>query len=175
MTLKRNIMILGSALFIGLSVPVNAQSAQDQVVRQLQKQGYDTFRVSRTLLGRVRIVAKGAPGNREIVLNPATGSILRDYASRPETPRSDGGPSVGQISAPPSASRSDPTPGISSGPSGGSPSGSGPSPSGGRDSDHDDHDDHDGGDDHGGDDRGDDHSGRGRGGDDSDHGDDGHD
>lgn len=58
----------------------SAQSPADSVVQQLREQGYVEFAVSRTLLGRTRVTAI-APngGQREIVFNPATGEILRDY------------------------------------------------------------------------------------------------
>ncbi len=57
-----------------------AQSETDSVVRQLRDQGYVEFTVSRTLLGRTRVLALDPDGGRrEIVFNPATGEILRDY------------------------------------------------------------------------------------------------
>ncbi len=58
-----------------------AQSPADAVVQQLREQGYVEFAVTRTLLGRVRVVALAPDGEqREIVFNPATGEILRDYS-----------------------------------------------------------------------------------------------
>lgn len=71
--------ILGALL---LSAPGLAlsQSPADAVVRQLQNQGYVEFNVSRTLLGRIRVVAVAPDGSeREIVFNPSSGEILRDY------------------------------------------------------------------------------------------------
>jgi hypothetical protein len=55
-----------------------AQGYADDVVRQLGGQGYADISVSTTFLGRVRILAKGEGGHREIILNPRTGEILRD-------------------------------------------------------------------------------------------------
>lgn len=46
----------------------------------LEAQGYMVESVTRTLLGRVRIVASLGPVWREIVLDASTGQILRDYA-----------------------------------------------------------------------------------------------
>jgi hypothetical protein len=58
-----------------------AQSPADAVVQQLRAQGYVEFAVSRTLLGRVRVMAVAPDGSqREIVFNPTTGEILRDYS-----------------------------------------------------------------------------------------------
>ncbi len=62
-----------------LAVPAAAQTAEDRIVRQLREQGFEEIEVSRTLLGRVRIVAIEDDTLREIVLNPSTGAILRDY------------------------------------------------------------------------------------------------
>ena len=49
------------------------------MVTQLRDQGFRDIRISRTLLGRVRIVATNAEMRREVVIDPATGLILRDY------------------------------------------------------------------------------------------------
>ncbi len=70
------------ALCLGLALPATAETAQDRVVRELRQQGYDSFSGQRTLLGRVRIVATAPGWRREVVLNPRTGEILRDYARR---------------------------------------------------------------------------------------------
>lgn len=60
-----------------------AQSAGDKrvqaIARDLSRQGYREIEVTRTWLGRIRIEAKSATGEREIVVNPRTGEILRDY------------------------------------------------------------------------------------------------
>ncbi|MDG1376183.1 MAG: hypothetical protein P8P56_04010 [Yoonia sp.] len=52
---------------------------QDQIISQLTDQGFGNFEVSRTLLGRVRILSKSNTLSREMVFNPVTGEILRDY------------------------------------------------------------------------------------------------
>ncbi len=72
--------LLTSILAVGLLLPVpaGAESLQAQVVRELQAQGFEVTEARSTLLGRYRIVAE-APGlQREIVLNPRTGEVLRD-------------------------------------------------------------------------------------------------
>lgn len=56
----------------------SGQSVQDQIVAQLQEQGYGRIVVSRTFLGRVRVTAERGDRKREIVVNPITGEILRD-------------------------------------------------------------------------------------------------
>jgi hypothetical protein len=50
----------------------------DSVVAQLTVQGYRDIDVTRTLLGRTRIVATSDQGTRELVINPRTGELLRD-------------------------------------------------------------------------------------------------
>lgn len=67
------------AIALGTAGAGHADDLVDSVVRQLRAQGYSTFVVERTLLGRIRIEAEGRNGEREIVLNRRTGEILRDY------------------------------------------------------------------------------------------------
>ncbi len=70
------------ACLIALSVsgtPAMAQSMQDVIVQQLVDQGFHRIRINTTFLGRVRIVATSDTRSREIIFNPRTGEILRDY------------------------------------------------------------------------------------------------
>ena len=70
-----------------------AQDVVGTVVSQLRSQGYDRISVSRTLLGRARVQARSASQQREIVINPVTGEILRDVW----TTRGNAGRNAGQI------------------------------------------------------------------------------
>lgn len=71
--------IVGAVLAgLVMALPAHADDFGAAVMRQLQEQGFTEFDMTRTLLGRLRIVATGAAGQREIVLNPLTGEILRD-------------------------------------------------------------------------------------------------
>lgn len=77
--------LAGLALAFAVAIFANGVSANpaiDSVTRQLQQQGYTEIRISRTLLGRTRILATGPKTQREIVLNPRTGEILRDFATQ---------------------------------------------------------------------------------------------
>ncbi|AVW90264.1 hypothetical protein [Celeribacter baekdonensis] len=71
--------------FIGLSAALTmggaarAQPAEDMILAQLRQQGFKKITVGRTLLGRTRFVATGNGQRREIILNPVTGEILRDF------------------------------------------------------------------------------------------------
>jgi hypothetical protein len=49
------------------------------ITDQLRGLGFEQIDVKQTLLGRTRIVARSAEGQREIILNPNTGEILRDF------------------------------------------------------------------------------------------------
>ena len=55
-----------------------ARDRSDDIVRELKRKGYRIEAVSRTLLGRTRILATRDGGRREIIVNPVTGEILRD-------------------------------------------------------------------------------------------------
>ena len=72
---------LGSFVLIAaLCVPGPAAAIEaGEIVAQLRAQGFAQIRVSHTFLGRVRIEAQSPRLHREIVLNPKTGEILRDY------------------------------------------------------------------------------------------------
>ncbi len=70
------------ALCVGLTIApfaVAAQSVTDQVVQQLRAQGYSEIVVTRTWLGRLRFVSERGDFVRELVINPQTGEVLRDY------------------------------------------------------------------------------------------------
>lgn len=57
----------------------DADQVRDRIVSELRKDDYREIRISRTLLGRMRFVAVRPGARREIVVNPVTGVILRDY------------------------------------------------------------------------------------------------
>ncbi|WP_412504337.1 hypothetical protein [Roseovarius sp. SYSU LYC5161] len=73
-------MLRAALVTIALSAaPAFAQSVEDQVLMQLQAQGFVEITMHRTLLGRLRVVATNERYRRELVINPNTGAILRDY------------------------------------------------------------------------------------------------
>ena len=166
------------ALFLTIPGLAAAQSVQDQIVSQLTAQGFTRIEVSRTLLGRVKIEARSPSLERELVFNPVTGEILRDYwqdrdDGESATPRvlipragddDDGRGTVASSSG--SSSNSGNGGSGGSGGSGSSGSGSGSSGGSGHDDDRadDDRSGRGGGDrSESDDDRSDDDSGRGRG------------
>ena len=73
----RAIFLIVGLLFAGPAI-AQTRSVQDQIVSQLEQQGFNDIELSRTFLGRIRIEAYSDTLVRELVFNP-TGEILRDY------------------------------------------------------------------------------------------------
>jgi len=134
--MKRWFALLFFAIAVSTSpVQAVASTYEEAIIEQLMEQGFADVQVSKTFLGRLRFVASAGQQRREIVINPYTGEILRDYLYEVT---SDGRtrPSAPKI--------------ISTGNSGGSGtggstggSGSGTGGSGSDDSEDDDHEDDD--------------------------------
>jgi hypothetical protein len=81
MGLLRHLTISVFALLLAAqSVMADDRITPDMVAQALEGQGYSVESVTRTFLGRVRIVASLGVVWREIVLDVSTGQILRDYA-----------------------------------------------------------------------------------------------
>jgi uncharacterized membrane protein YgcG len=61
--------------------PLQARSetVQEFLVRELRAQGFEPTLIRTTWLGRLQIIAVNAVYRREIIANPRTGEILRDY------------------------------------------------------------------------------------------------
>ncbi|MEP2534233.1 hypothetical protein [Shimia sp.] len=70
---------LGAIAALMLVTPAVAETRVEAITRQLASQGYTDIEVSRTFLGRVQIEANRGGLEREIILNPRSGEILRDY------------------------------------------------------------------------------------------------
>ena len=68
------------ALCVGMAQAQDARITPEMVITALQGQGYAVQSSTRTLLGRVRIVAQNGLIWREVVLDLSSGQILRDYA-----------------------------------------------------------------------------------------------
>ncbi len=77
---------LAFAVVVTLCSATTAWSGQSDAVAQLlgtlRSQGYREIWFERTLLNRVRITAERRGYDREIVVDPRTGDILRDYSER---------------------------------------------------------------------------------------------
>lgn len=71
---------LSLAIVLSLG-PAPARAAPDvtaSVVRQLREQGYRNIAIERTFLGRDVVTARGRTHDREIVIDPRSGVMLRD-------------------------------------------------------------------------------------------------
>ena len=77
---RRELLKYGAAAITLLvtAAPVLAASLADQFSAELKAAGYKDIRVSRTLLGRMRVIGMRGGFKREIVFDPRTGEILRD-------------------------------------------------------------------------------------------------
>lgn len=76
--MQRLALVLSIAL---LATPLAAQDVRSQIAQQLRAQGYASVDVSKTWLGRLRFQASNGTQSREIIVNPRTGEILRDFLS----------------------------------------------------------------------------------------------
>ena len=72
-------LALGLVLVTALSGAAQAETRVEAIARHLAEQGYHDIEIGRTFLGRARIEAEKNGMEREIIVNPRTGEILRDY------------------------------------------------------------------------------------------------
>jgi hypothetical protein len=72
------------ALLLG-TASAEAATYEQRLIAHLRKLGYGDITLSFTLLGRAQIIAISKDDTREIVLNPRTGEILRDFAQSIES------------------------------------------------------------------------------------------
>jgi hypothetical protein len=77
--------LLAFGAAVTVAPPLGADPTDD-VTRQLRAQGYRIRDVSRTLLGRVRVVAVRGRVEREIVFDRMTGEIRRDLVTETQSP-----------------------------------------------------------------------------------------
>lgn len=73
-------LLIAALLWVGLAQAGFALTVEERLLANLQGQGYTVLEKGYTFLGRLRIVAENGEIHREIVVNPGTGEILRDYA-----------------------------------------------------------------------------------------------
>lgn len=81
-------LVMGLSVLFVMVMTVSlahAEGLRDSIVSSLARQGYSKIVVSRTFLGRTRILATRPGGTREIVFNPYNDVILRDYMRVDET------------------------------------------------------------------------------------------
>ena len=76
--MNRRVLVTILALATACAGQVRAEEPVDRILRDLKKLGYDNISVESTWLRRTRIFAQNDEAQREIILNPNTGEILRD-------------------------------------------------------------------------------------------------
>lgn len=88
--MNRRVFLLTSAGSLLLATPVlAAASYEDDVARSLVGQGFAITSQRRTFLGRVRFTATRGETQREVVVDPSSGEILRDYSRQAEGARAE--------------------------------------------------------------------------------------
>ena len=92
---RRKFLVLVTAFSLSGTVPALADN-EDDIIERLVEAGFGQIEVTRTLLGRVRIVAFKGSIRRELVINPRTGEILRDVTLVAEGEKSSAGSSKGK-------------------------------------------------------------------------------
>ena len=85
----------------------HAQSVEEQIIAQLEAQGFTQIEVSRTLLGRIKLEAVSPTLVRQLIVNPATGEVLRDFWEERDDKDRDGRKSVRVQVANPSVASDD--------------------------------------------------------------------
>ncbi len=75
--MRKTLLVLAMVL---VAAAAWAAGVADAWVRQLTREGYERITISRTWLGRTRILAEKGEIEREIVLNSRTGEVLRDLS-----------------------------------------------------------------------------------------------
>lgn len=75
--------------------PLTVQAVTEaDLIASLEQEGFSVVERERTFLGRVRILAVGPAGTREVILNPRNGRVLRDLIRRRETAPPDSPPAA---------------------------------------------------------------------------------
>lgn len=79
--MNRRAFILSAAICAAsCGAPVFAKTVADEVEADLVRKGYTITSSQRTFLGRIKINAAKGRKRREVVVDPASGEVLRDYS-----------------------------------------------------------------------------------------------
>ncbi len=82
--MNRRIFLLAATAALGLAPLRGFADVEDALLGRLRAEGFGAIKTERTWLGRVHISASGQLGQREIILNPRTGEVLRDIIVTPD-------------------------------------------------------------------------------------------
>ena len=78
------VILIGTGVFFfedGISKPDMNDPVIQNLVEQLESEGYQVLTVTATWLGRIKVEAHSETNEREIVVAPGAGTILRDDIS----------------------------------------------------------------------------------------------
>lgn len=78
---RRGFLISGASLLV-MSGPSYGSSYENDVAAELQRDGYRITYRKRTWLGRIRFKAHKGQTVREVVVDPTSGEVLRDYSEK---------------------------------------------------------------------------------------------
>ncbi|MCB2115412.1 MAG: hypothetical protein KDE00_03735 [Rhodobacteraceae bacterium] len=81
MNRRRFLLSAASLATLVASAGAAHASIEDKVAARLRREGYRIVQRKRTWLGRVRFIAVRSREERELVLDPSSGEILRDYST----------------------------------------------------------------------------------------------
>lgn len=76
---RRKFLLTVAGLVAATAAPAAAMDVEQVVTNRLAREGFHVISRRRTWLGRVRIEAAKADLQREVVFDPASGEVLRDY------------------------------------------------------------------------------------------------
>lgn len=79
--MQRRVFFAGLVVALFGAGAALALDYQSSVLAQLRAQGFDEIKVETTWLGRLKFTAQRRGAEREIILNPRSGEILRDILS----------------------------------------------------------------------------------------------
>lgn len=81
----RGLHILVLTIFLALPSLTLADSEVHEIIEDLQEQGYTSFVIEKTFLGRIRIIATDGARRRELIIHPFSKEVMRDRKSRDES------------------------------------------------------------------------------------------
>lgn len=76
---RRKLLLSAAGFVAAFAVPAAARNVESEVAARLAREGFRITSRRRTWLGRVRIEAGKGKLQREVVFDPTSGEILRDY------------------------------------------------------------------------------------------------
>lgn len=89
--MNRREFLLSGTFFLATSGVASATQSEDDLALRLRQEGFRITERKRTWLGRIKIRARNGKTLREVVLDPTSGEVLRDYSEDLSTEQSRSG------------------------------------------------------------------------------------